>query len=131
MIGWGIRGRSKNTIYQLNRSEDFLKEQIIEKIKKYNTDKYDVYITVDQDFSGGGKTKYNYDRTPEYKQEDGRNLVIKVLENLGNADIVGFDVTGLPALENNNPNYKIDKAAFETALKDIDVFQTKAGAVLN
>lgn len=131
VVGYGVKGSAKNTIFKSIGSENVTKDKIIDKIKGYNTNQYDVYITVDRDFSQDGFTKYNYGRDLEYTQAQGRDLVTKAIENLSGANIVGFDITGLPALENNTPGYKTNKDAFKTALEDIDMFQKKMEQALS
>lgn len=103
----------------------FQAADIIKQVKKFNQLQCDVYISVDRDFMVGNGSKYAGLVEELYDADSGRELVKNCVEALGEANIVGFDVTGLPAKSRNNSpgvNQEGAKDFFSQAIEDIEMF---------
>lgn len=98
------------------------KGDIVNKLKKILFDPSDVYITIDRDVLQNGRTHFNKMKSVKgtYARGDITDTIENIMGSL-NFNLVGFDITGLPAWDQKSmtPSDDADSNACEAAVEDI------------
>ncbi len=92
-LGVGTSGNKSHSKFYFGSSELSSRSAAVAKYGQFNTSNSDVYITVDRDFMKGSETKYG---GGNYSKTEGWAEVKSCLGAIPLANLVGFDVCGLP-----------------------------------
>lgn len=120
-IFWRV-SKSKHLDKDLPQKRTGAEGDIFERLKKILYAPTDLYITVDRDVLGYGRTHFN--ESPRVAGAYNREKVssrIKDILDARTVNLVGFDITGLPMYryKTGNPNTEKDATACSNAVEDI------------